>query len=126
HPVLFLGAQLRPGARQPASLRSLQVSCFRLSSGVPGCPTGDLCINLQSKSSWNTTGRQIANFGPVLWKPFSRGRVSLASADPAAPVSPALPRSRPFTFDRVQFSRRRAGFTTLAGRLPLGGRFFAV
>ncbi len=83
HPVLFLGAQLRRDARQPASLRTLQVSCFRLSSGVPGCPKSDLCINLQSKSSWNAVGRQIANLGPVLWKPFSRGRVSLASEDPS-------------------------------------------
>jgi 5-(hydroxymethyl)furfural/furfural oxidase len=81
HPVLFFGAQLRRGARQPHSLRTLQVSCFRLSSGLPGCPATDLCINVQSKSSWNATGRQIANFGPVLWKPFSRGRVSLASRE---------------------------------------------
>jgi 5-(hydroxymethyl)furfural/furfural oxidase len=81
HPVLFFGAQLRRAARQPDSLRTLQVSCFRLSSGLPGCPATDLCINVQSKSSWNATGRQIANFGPVLWKPFSRGRVSLASRE---------------------------------------------
>ena len=81
HPVLFFGAQLRRAARQADSLRTLQVSCFRLSSGLPGCPATDLCINVQSKSSWNATGRQIANFGPVLWKPFSRGRVSLASRE---------------------------------------------
>jgi 5-(hydroxymethyl)furfural/furfural oxidase len=81
HPVLFFGAQLRRPARQPDSLRTLQVSCFRLSSGLPGCPATDLCINVQSKSSWNATGRQIANFGPVLWKPFSRGRVSLAARE---------------------------------------------
>ena len=81
HPVLFFGAQLRPEARQPDSLRTLQVSCFRLSSGFPDCPPSDLCINLQSKSSWNATGRQIANLGPVLWKSFSRGRVSLLSRD---------------------------------------------
>ena len=61
------------------SLRTLQVSCFRLSSGLPDCPPTDLFIHLQSKSSWNALGEQIANFGPVLWKPFSRGRVSLAA-----------------------------------------------
>jgi 5-(hydroxymethyl)furfural/furfural oxidase len=86
HPVLFFGAQLRRGARQPDSLRTLQVSCFRLSSGLPGCPATDLCINVQSKSSWNATGRQIANFGPVLWKPFSRGRVSLAQGEASHPA----------------------------------------
>ena len=77
HPVLFIGAHLRPAARQPKSLRSLQVSCFRLSSNVRDCPPTDLFIHLQSKSSWNALGVEIANFGPVLWKPFSRGRVSL-------------------------------------------------
>lgn len=82
HPVLFIGAHLRPHARQQAALRTLQVTCFRLSSGVPGCPGTDLCINLQSKSSWNALGAQIANLGPVLWKPFSRGRVTLVSKDP--------------------------------------------
>jgi len=80
HPVLFIGAHLLPAARQPQSLRSLQVSCFRLSSGLRDCPT-DLFIHMQSKSSWNALGEQIANFGPVLWKPFSRGRVSLEHAE---------------------------------------------
>jgi 5-(hydroxymethyl)furfural/furfural oxidase len=80
HPVLYIGAHLRPAARQPASLRTLQVTCFRLSSRLRDCPPTDLFIHLQSKSSWNELGEQIANFGPVLWKPFSRGRVSLTPA----------------------------------------------
>ena len=81
HPVLFIGAHLRPASRQPAALRTLQVSCFRLSSGLPGCPETDLCINLQSKSSWSALGAQLANLGPVLWKPFSRGQVTLVSKE---------------------------------------------
>ena len=80
HPVLYIGAHLRPAARQPASLRTLQVTCFRLSSQMRDCPPTDLFIHLQSKSSWNALGEQIANFGPVLWKPFSRGRVTLTPA----------------------------------------------
>ena len=60
-------------------LRTLQFSCFRLSSGLPDCPATDLVINLQSKSSWSALGAQIANLGPVLWKPFSRGQVTLVS-----------------------------------------------
>lgn len=80
HPVLFIGAHLRPAARQQDSLRTLQVSCFRLSSRLRDCPPTDVFIHLQSKSSWNALGEQIANFGPVLWKPFSRGRISLAGS----------------------------------------------
>jgi 5-(hydroxymethyl)furfural/furfural oxidase len=81
HPVLFIGAHLRPHARQAALPRTLQFSCFRLSSGLPNCPTTDLVINVQSKSSWSALGAQIANLGPVLWKPFSRGQVTLVSND---------------------------------------------
>jgi 5-(hydroxymethyl)furfural/furfural oxidase len=83
HPILFIGAHLRPHGRQQASLRTLQVSCFRLSSRLPECPPTDLFIHLQSKSSWNSLGEQIGNFGPVLWKPFSRGRVSLTGPQEA-------------------------------------------
>jgi len=81
HPVLFIGAHLRPHARQAAMPRTLQFSCFRLSSGLPDCPATDLVINVQSKSSWSALGAQIANLGPVLWKPFSRGQVSLVSPE---------------------------------------------
>jgi 5-(hydroxymethyl)furfural/furfural oxidase len=85
HPVLFVGAHLRRQARQAASLRTLQVSGLRLSSGVPGCPRTDLYFNIQSKSSWNSLGEQIGNLGPVLWKPFSRGRVSLQRREGSGP-----------------------------------------
>ena len=128
HPVLFLGAQLRRDARQPASLRTLQVSCFRLSSGVPGCPKSDLCINLQSKSSWNAVGRQIANLGPVLWKPFSRGRVSLASEDPSH--SPLIEFN--FLEDERDLRRLMHGFRWVVDLVssdairPLCGRPFPV
>ena len=128
HPVLFLGAQLRRTARQAASLRTLQVSCFRLSSGFPGCPATDLCINVQSKSSWNAVGRQIANFGPVLWKPFSRGRVSLSSREPShAPLVEFN-----FVDDERDLRRLMYGFRWVVGLLssdavrPLCGRPFPV
>lgn len=86
HPVLFIGAHLRPAARQQPRLRSLQVSCFRLSSELPGGAPTDLFIHLQSKSSWNALGEQIANFGPVLWKPYSHGSVSLTGAHERHPL----------------------------------------
>jgi len=73
-------------ARQAASLLTLQVTGLRLSSGMPGCPPTDLYFNLQSKSSWNDLGAEIANLGPVLWKPFSRGRVALLSPDAGQPL----------------------------------------
>lgn len=104
HPILFIGAHLRPHGRQQASLRTLQVSCFRLSSRMANCPPTDLFIHLQSKSSWNTLGEQIGNFGPVLWKPFSRGRVSLTDAQEAPLVE------FNFASDERDLARLKLGF----------------
>lgn len=82
HPLLFVGAHLRPEARQSPALRPHPVSCFRYSSNMRGCPPSDMYIAAHSKSSWNRLGAQIANFNATLFKPASRGRVSLVSGRP--------------------------------------------
>lgn len=78
HALLFIAMHLRKNSRQPAALRTHPVTCFRYSSNMPGAPESDMYINIQSKTSWNSLGRQIGNLAPVLWAPFSRGRVSLS------------------------------------------------
>jgi len=113
HPVLFIGAHLRPHARQAALPRTLQFSCFRLSSGLPNCPKTDLVINVQSKSSWSALGAQIANLGPVLWKPFSRGQVTLASSD--ARQYPLVEFN--FVDDERDLARMKYGFRFVADLL---------
>jgi 5-(hydroxymethyl)furfural/furfural oxidase len=128
HPVLFIGAHLRPEARQRETPRTLQFSCFRLSSGLPGCPKTDLVINLQSKSSWNALGAQIANLGPVLWKPLSRGQVALASGD--ARHYPLVEFN--FVSDERDLARMKYGFRFVVDLLasdavrPLIGKPFPV
>jgi 5-(hydroxymethyl)furfural/furfural oxidase len=128
HPVLFIGAHLRPNARQAAMPRTLQFSCFRVSSGLPGCPRTDLVINLQSKSSWNALGAQIANLGPVLWKPFSRGQVTLVSHH----VRQAPLIEFNFVDDERDLARMKYGFRFVVDLLasesvrPLIGRPFPV
>lgn len=77
HSLLFIAARLPPGQRQDRSLRTHPTVCLRYSSGVEGCPAGDMYLNVQSKTSWNALGLQIANLAPVLWRPKARGRVSL-------------------------------------------------
>ncbi len=84
HALLFVAARLRPNARQPARLRTFPTVCFRYSSGLADCPPHDMMIAIQSKSSWNAIGAQIANLAPTLWKPMSRGHVTLTSRDPDA------------------------------------------
>ena len=85
HPLLFLAAHLKRGARQSASLRPHPVTCFRYSSGLPGAAVHDMYIAAHSKSSWNALGAAIANFNATIFKPASRGRVTLDAAAPAGP-----------------------------------------
>jgi 5-(hydroxymethyl)furfural/furfural oxidase len=80
HPVAFIGMHLRNSARQPAALRTTPALSLRYSSGAPGCAASDLYINVQSKTSWNALGMQIANVSPVLLQPQSRGSVTLVSS----------------------------------------------
>ena len=83
HPLLFLAAHLRRGARQRKTLRPHPMTCLRYSSGLPAAPPGDMYIAAHSKSSWSALGAQIANFNATIFKPASRGRVTLVSPDPA-------------------------------------------
>lgn len=85
HPLLCIALHLRRGARQQSTLRPHPISCFRYSSGFPGAPASDMYIAAHSKSSWNAVGAQIANLNATLFKPTSRGRVSLVSAAPDQP-----------------------------------------
>jgi 5-(hydroxymethyl)furfural/furfural oxidase len=84
HALLFIAAHLRRGARQSPSVRPHPMTCFRYSSGFPKAPSSDMYIAAHSKSSWNALGAAIANFNATLFKPRSRGRVTL-HGDPAAP-----------------------------------------
>jgi 5-(hydroxymethyl)furfural/furfural oxidase len=84
HALLFIAAHLRRGARQSPAVRPHPMTCFRYSSGFPGAPASDMYIAAHSKSSWNALGAVIANFNATLFKPRSRGKVTLQT-DPVAP-----------------------------------------
>jgi 5-(hydroxymethyl)furfural/furfural oxidase len=88
HSLLFIAAHLRRGARQQRSVRPHPMTCLRYSSGLPGAPPSDMYIAAHSKSSWSALGEQIANFNATIFKPASRGRVTLATAD--AKASPRI------------------------------------
>ncbi len=86
HALLFVAAHLRRGARQSPKLRPHPMTCFRYSSGLPGAPPSDMYIAAHSKSSWNALGASIANFNITLFKPASRGQVTLTAANGGSPV----------------------------------------
>jgi 5-(hydroxymethyl)furfural/furfural oxidase len=84
HAIMFIGLLQKPGKRQSPKIRPHPMTAFRYSSGLPGAPKADMYLNVQCKTSWSPLGFQVANLAPSLLKPMARGRVSLASADPAA------------------------------------------
>jgi 5-(hydroxymethyl)furfural/furfural oxidase len=86
HAIAFIGMLQKPGMRQSERIRPHAMTCFRYSTGLPGAPRTDMYINVQCKTSWSPLGLQVANFGPTLLKPMSRGTVSLKSADAPEPM----------------------------------------
>src|SRR5262249_34103559 len=77
HGVLFFATHMRRCAEHFRALRPYLNTATRYSSNLPGCPKTDMCLMFQSKTSWSELGRRIANIQPVLWKPASRGQVTL-------------------------------------------------
>jgi 5-(hydroxymethyl)furfural/furfural oxidase len=56
---------------------------LRYSSGHQDCAVGDMTMFPISRSSWHPLGRRIGALGLIVYKPYSRGSVTLRSADPA-------------------------------------------
>ena len=85
HPVVYLAAHLRPHGRQPPWLRPHFISALRFSSGADPALRADMLMLVMNKSSWHGLGQAVAGLGVGLYRPFSRGSVTLRSADPAVP-----------------------------------------
>ena len=82
HPTFAAAAHIRLSATQDTSLRSHANAGLFYSSGHDGCPAMDMYLPFANKVGWHPVGQRIAGIFVVLLKPFSRGRVSLRSADP--------------------------------------------
>lgn len=78
HAVVYLVAQLRRGAAQPAAMKSHSTATERFSSGVAGCGPLDMSMSISSKTGWHALGRRVGALVPTLLKPASRGDVTLA------------------------------------------------
>ena len=82
HPTFAAAAHLRRAAKQPSGLRPHANAGLFYSSGLEGCPPLDMYMPIANKVSWHALGERIGGLFLVLMKPFSRGRVTLASPDP--------------------------------------------
>jgi 5-(hydroxymethyl)furfural/furfural oxidase len=81
HPAVSMAAYLKPAGKQPRGLRAAPNVALRYSSGVEGCPGSDMYISVTNKSSWHPLGQQLGGLVCCVYKPFSRGRVSVAKLD---------------------------------------------
>ena len=77
HAVVYIVAQLRRDAAQPAAMKSHSTATERFSSGVEGCGPLDMSMSISSKIGWHALGRRVGALIPTLLKPESSGDVSL-------------------------------------------------
>jgi 5-(hydroxymethyl)furfural/furfural oxidase len=81
HPGIPILAYLTPEARVPMEARPLQIS-LRYSSGMAGCPPGDLYSAVFCRSGWHPVGWRLGGIMTWVNKSYSRGRVTLKTTQP--------------------------------------------
>ncbi|OZI67259.1 GMC family oxidoreductase [Bordetella genomosp. 11] len=111
HPTLTFCHFLPPGLRMPLSRRRASMLAARLSSGLPGAEPSDLYLSSATRAAWHGLGNRLGLF--FLWcnRPYSRGSVTLASADPDLPPKVELN----LLDDERDVARMAAGVRLLAG-----------
>ena len=84
HPGVNFGCYMKPESRVPADLRMPMYAGLRWSSGLEGCPDGDMYLIPMNKSFWHAVGERVGLI--MLWvnKSYSTGEVRLNPDDPMA------------------------------------------
>lgn len=85
HPSSGLVPFLRPSARQKGPLDYHIPIGYRFSSGVEGCPPGDMHMNFVTRAAWHSVGGQLGSLFFWVNKSYSKGQLLL---DPSAPDGP--------------------------------------
>ena len=84
HPGVNFGCYLKPEARLPAEMRRQMFAGLRWSSGIEGCPAGDMYIIPSNKSAWHAVGHRLGLLMMWVNRSFSTGEVRLTSPKPDA------------------------------------------
>lgn len=82
HSLLHFALTLKPESRLPHAAQHYTITGLRLSSGLDGCPAGDMFLYFNGRVSARPFGTRLGMIAVALYAPFSRGSVSLTSADP--------------------------------------------
>jgi len=80
------GCFMKRPARLPPELRRQMFAGLRWSSGVEGCPSGDMYIIPANKAQWHEIGARIGLIMMWVNRSFSTGQLRLRSADPKSPL----------------------------------------
>ena len=86
HPQMHFAMTLKANSRLHADAQHYIMTSQRFSSGVDGCPKGDLSHYYCGRVSPKRFGLRMALMAACLYTPVSRGAVALRSADPNAPL----------------------------------------
>ncbi|MCY4406845.1 MAG: GMC family oxidoreductase N-terminal domain-containing protein, partial [Rhodospirillaceae bacterium] len=82
HASVSVAAHLKPGARVPAGQRRHIYFGARFSSGLQGCPPGDMLLMPTNSAGWHPLGQAMGTMLLVVNKSYSRGTVRLHSPSP--------------------------------------------
>ncbi|MEN8243399.1 MAG: GMC family oxidoreductase N-terminal domain-containing protein [Thermodesulfobacteriota bacterium] len=81
HPMAAITGYLPKAYRlNPDTPRHIQGN-LRYSSGLEGCPPVDMQTNIIQRSGWHPLGKRLGTLSLCVFKPFSRGQVTLAAPD---------------------------------------------
>lgn len=82
HPALTFCQFLPRSLRLPIAQRRASFVALRYSSDIEGCDRSDMYITASARAGWHALGARLGLY--FLWcnRPFSVGRLSLASPDP--------------------------------------------
>ena len=125
HPGVNFGCYMKPQYRLPADLRSSQYAGVRWSSGLEGCPAGDMYMIPTNKSAWHDIGKRLGILMMWVNKSYSTGEVRLNPANPMAePDVDFNMCSDPRDMERLKIAVRR--MTRFKDRAPLKERYSDV
>ena len=82
HPGVNFGFYLKPAARLPKSLRRQMFAALRWSSGMDGCPPGDMYMIPSNKAQWHAVGARIGLMMMWVNRSFSEGELDACRARP--------------------------------------------
>ena len=88
HPSIAVAAFLPPAARVTDQAEHHEQCILRFSSGLQGTPQGDMHGAILSRSGWHSVGMRMGSMFFWVNKSYSRGLLTLASAD--ARIEPSV------------------------------------